>query len=562
MQYPVVPRHAEKLPDVFTSKKAMLFSGIVCAIPFVFPYAFLLAWVAYVPLACAFFAPHICKRALFTRAFLFAWGFYTVGYSWLGELYPMDYVGFSRIQSFLVILLALTAIPLLHGLLFAVSVLFVRILADFSGGSERSICRPFCVLLFPCAVVLTEYLQSLGTLAFPWCRVYVTQAAFPCLLQSASLFGSYFITYLVLVINALLAYGLCSQKGDKRRRVAAWLLASMLFLGNAVFGICRSGVLTARYDAPETPRITAATLQGNISSSEKWSGGFRSMSERYLMLAENALADIRRKEADSASKSCGILLVTPETALPVEIDSAENPYVRPFSELAVRENATVALGAFSVQDGGCGNSMFFLTPDGSISEPYTKRHLVPFGEYLPYRPILQTLLPALAEINMLSDDLYAGTETAVFPSECGGIGTLICYESIFSPLCRDTVRDGADILIVATNDSWFGASAALRHHLAAAQMRAVENGVSVIRAANTGISALIYPNGRAVQTLGAQKTGYLVGELPCERAHTLYTAAGDTPLAWGCCLAAAAVLLGLRRRRGKTDTVSKGELYA
>ena len=506
----------EQFCRFFTSKKAMLFSGIVCAIPFVFPYAAALSWVGYVPFALVFL--NIGKaeraRAVFPKAFLFGLSFYTVGYSWLCELYPMDFIGFDRTESLLVILLAITAVPSLHALILAACATVCKAVAGKASA-------PVTALAFPCAILFTEYLQSLGALAFPWCRVFVSQAAFPVLLQSASLFGSYGLTALVLTVNLLIAYAWIAPK---RRRIFLGAALS-LFSVNLLFGAVRMNLSERRFVREDTPRFDAVVLQGNIPSDRKWNGNVGDMFTRYLALCDQALGQFGDNESASG-ETRGTLVLTPETALPVSID-AHSGYAEILSRYAEENEASLAVGAFAKLSAGSGNSIFVFTPDGEISEPYTKRHLVPFGEYLPYRAFFERFLPALAEINVLSEDQAAGTDAVLFDSPVGKIGSLICYESIFPELARENVRAGAEILLIATNDSWFGSSGALRHHLAQAQMRAIENNVPVLRAANTGISALIAPDGRIVRSLGANLTGTLSASLPYGAGATLYSVLGD-----------------------------------
>ena len=208
-----------------------------------------------------------------------------------------------------------------------------------------------------------------------------------------------------------------------------------------------------------------------------------------------------------------------------------------FAAYAEKERISIAVGAFSsekqpdVADRDVyGNSVFVFTPDGTMSAPYSKQHLVPFGEYLPYRRFFERFFPALADSAAFGTDLTAGNGTVLPETPVGKVGVQICYESVFGKYCRAQVNGGAEILLISTNDSTFGSSQALRHHLAQAQMRAIENNVPVLRAANTGISALITSDGRLVKTLGADETGYLAGLLPYGTGSTLYRAVGDSIL--------------------------------
>ena len=216
----------------------------------------------------------------------------------------------------------------------------------------------------------------------------------------------------------------------------------------------------------------------------------------------------------------------PETAFPFTLRE-DSKYAKALSEFTANNGVYLAAGAFSDESVGSGNGVFMFSHEGKMSKPYLKQKLVPFGEFLPYRSFFETFVPVLAEINILSEDVVAGTKNVIFETYAGNVGTLICYESIFPEICRKSVNDGAEIIIVSTNDSWFGSSGALRHHLAASSLRAIENNVPVIRSANTGISALIRPDGNVIKMLGANKTGFVCSELPVGSGETLYSKVGD-----------------------------------
>lgn len=506
-----------RLAEIACSKKAMIISGIVCAIPFVFEDLFLLSWIAYVPLALMFFCDRSDKKAF--RVFLFGFFYYFVGYSWLSALYPMNFAGFSNAESVGIIVLALTAIPLIHSALFTLSFAVCEKAVSASFPTVK-------VLVFPLVAVFAEYLQSVGSLAFPWCRVFVSQSASNAVLQSANLFGSYFITYIVLLTNALLAYSIVGNK----RKIACAVIALSVFAVNYVYGVAR----LALYDDARQG-FGAVALQGNFSSSAKWSGSTDDMLDVYFELADEALEKLPNGE--------NAIVLMPETGIPVVINESSR-YAKRVSAYACDKNITFAVGAFSDKGETSGNSIFLFSSDGEMSEPYSKRHLVPFGERVPYRAFFTAIFPPLAEINMLKYDLYEGNDTVVWNTENGKIGSVICYESVFPSLCRKSVRDGAEILLVATNDSWFGKSEALRHHLAAARMRAIENNVPIIRAANTGISALINPDGSVVSSLGVSQRGYVSGVLYHSGGTTLYTVIGD---GWVVLCGAAVCLLAVCR---------------
>lgn len=304
---------------------------------------------------------------------------------------------------------------------------------------------------------------------------------------------------------------------EKHPKLAAFGL--ILLLLNLAFGQARLAYMDKKLD--EADVFTGIALQGNVPSSAKWSLSNKETAERYLILAKEAV-----NAADKNAFGGERIIVMPETAFPFTLRD-NSKYAKALSEFTANNGVYLAAGAFSDEAEGSGNGVFMFSPDGKMSKPYLKQKLVPFGEFLPYRSFFETFVPVLAEINILSEDVVAGSEASVFETASGGVGAIICYESIFPEICRKSVNDGADIIIVSTNDSWFGSSGALRHHLAASSLRAIENFVPVIRSANTGISALIRPDGKVVEMLGANKTGFVCSELPKGIGETLYSKVGD-----------------------------------
>ena len=490
-------------------KKRMLvaFSGIACAIPFVFPYAFFLPWIAYTPLALLFFEKDASVRDVFRGFFAFGFCYYLVGVSFLVHLYPMTAYGFDELQSLLILAAALAGIP----------ALFALLLALCAAGGKYAVLRlrsdvP-ALLLFPCVFVLTEWLQSLGPLAFPWCRVFVTQGALPLLYQIGAVLGSYALTFAVPLAGAFFAISV------KRRDGRFLAFGAAVYLVLFCYGACRFAVMESHIG--KGTAFNAAALQGNYNSNDKWSVSAKDAASRYLSLAGDAEAGF-----DPALPA---IVVTPETAIPATLDD-DGGLLALFRDHAAQKNETLAVGAFRDEENGYANVLFWINPDGSLAEPYRKRHLVPFGEFLPFRGVLETVVPSLADMNMFAEDLVSGGKAETVETPVGTAGSLICFDSVFPSLARE---NAGDILVIATNDSWFENSPALAQHLSCAVMRAVENGVPVIRAANTGISALIESDGRVTQMLGEGETGFAAGVLHVSRISTLYRAVGDA-LACAC----------------------------
>jgi apolipoprotein N-acyltransferase len=169
---------------------------------------------------------------------------------------------------------------------------------------------------------------------------------------------------------------------------------------------------------------------------------------------------------------------------------------------------------------------------------------VPFGEYVPY----QTVLFFVSQVVQAVGAMEAGTEATVFALPGGRFGVLVCYEGIFPPVARAMVRGGADFLVNVTNDAWYGPTSAPAQHLAQGVFRAIENRVPIVRAANTGISALIASDGRIAWQGPLDEMLWHAGEIAWPGVRTAYSRAGDV-FVWGCvALVLVAAAWGLGRR--------------
>jgi len=167
-----------------------------------------------------------------------------------------------------------------------------------------------------------------------------------------------------------------------------------------------------------------------------------------------------------------------------------------------------------------------LFRDGKIVETYRKIHLVPFTEYFPYKQAL----PGIYRWLRYADTHFweKGREYTVFESDGVKFSTPICFEDTFGYLCRNFIREGADVLVNMTNDSWSESVAAEMQHMSMGVLRAVENRRSVVRATNGGITAIIDPNGKILKTFAPFVEGYLAGVVPVYKARTTpYTRWGD-----------------------------------
>lgn len=269
---------------------------------------------------------------------------------------------------------------------------------------------------------------------------------------------------------------------------------------------------TVRLMATTPPTdTTVRTVQGNILQTEKWDPAFRDRNiSRYLDL--------------SAQSGSFDVLLWPESAFPGYLD--ENPEM--LDQIAERlpEGRVLLTGAQTRESAGTGtryrNSILAVDQTGRIVTRYAKHHLVPFGEYVPLRGFLplQRLTIGLGDFTP-----GPGPQTVELPG-LSPVGLSICYEAIFPGRVVDAASR-PDWIFNATNDAWFGASLGPRQHLASARMRAVEEGLPMVRAANTGISAVIDGYGRIVARLGLDETGFLDARLPAALPATSFAKYGQ-----------------------------------
>ena len=191
------------------------------------------------------------------------------------------------------------------------------------------------------------------------------------------------------------------------------------------------------------------------------------------------------------------------------------------------------------------NTVIVFYPDRSYDEKiYSKRMLVPFGEYVPWRAFLLKLIPKLGEINMLDSDLAKGEDAVSVNTKTLGVsvGPIICFDSIYEEPVRQTVAAGAEIISLSTNDSWFSDSAAIYMHNNQAKFRAIENGRYLLRSANTDVSSIIAPDGSVLGEQEVLTRGMVVADVYARDVQTPYTQLGYL-LVWLCFGAQIALVL-------------------
>jgi apolipoprotein N-acyltransferase len=484
------------------------------------PFGFL-AWFALVPFLLALDASVRAgagPRRVFGLGYVFGLAFYLVGTHWIALLSDV----------------AIT-VPWLKYPAWVAAAAYLALFPALAATASAWLARRSGVALHvvvPFVWIAVEELRASGEMGFPWFQPGYTQHAYVPLLQMASLGGVTLVTFWLLWINVLLGRALA---GPGRARAA--LGAGLLLLLPWTWG---SRVLAV---APGTAGPPVALVQGNIPGEIKWSGEHQAeILDTFLTLSRAA----------ATSEPRPVLIVWPETAtgsyLRRQIDQA-----LAVTRLAATHRTPVFSGYADWRVDATGTRVFhnaagMFRPDGSMGEVYAKRHLVPFGERMPF----QWLVPAIGRIELGQAEWTPGDREVMFQSEAGRFSPLICFESIFPDLSRRDVRAGAEWLVNITNDEWFGDSGALYQHAAMAVFRAVENHVPLARCANTGLTMMIDAHGRVVKRLPVFRPGVLIERVPPRGRGTLFTRVGDwVGLMCGGAVALLAALAWLRPLTGR-----------
>lgn len=384
-------------------------------------------------------------------------------------------------------------------------------------------------LLLALSWYLLEYSFALLP-AFPWLPIAAALAQWPLLIQSADIFGAYF-TGALWLFSALLCFN------PLKPRISSGLRALSVATGAILLSVMiwYGAYQLLGTDHSDDAIVNTIMVEGNIDQNQKWTPPFQKKSLAiYLNLTSEALA----KAAAIGIKEP--LIVWPETAMPFFYET--NAYLGGELAEAVREwKHPLLFGAPGVSgqplDEVVFNRAFLLGPDGKTLGKYDKVHLVPFGEYLPEWLKFDFLEELLQGVGIYA----AGDSIKSLNYGPLALGVLICYEAIFPWLARDRVAGGANILVDISNDGWFGRTPAARQHLYLAVLRCVEQNRWLLRATNTGISAVADNRGRIVFTGPMFKEGYLLCRGRLIAGRSIFYYAGN----WLPCLAVLLVAAGL-----------------
>ncbi len=455
-------------------------------------------------------------RPLRTSAFLgwvFGFGQFLAGLYWVGYAFTVDSPAHAWQIPFVAILLP-GGLALFPALACAVAALVWR------PGTGR-------IFLFASAYAACEWLRGHLLTGFPWNLAAYSWGAVPAIMQSAAAIGAYGLTLLTLLFGASFAGFAGGPRTAWRLPVALVMLFALLWTGGEL-----RLALAPRVDVP---RVRLRLVQPNIPQAEKFLPQLRLRNWRRLIDLSHAPA-----------RQPPTIVVWPEAAPPFLLTRepaalAEVAALTPDSRLLM--SGTVRVAATADSGFHYFNSFDIFSHDARLIWVFDKFHLVPFGEYLPLPGLLHAL--GITKLVNMPDgfDHGPGPRTFDVPG-APPVDPLICYEIAFPGAVVGRVRPGW--IVNVTDDSWFGPSTGPYQHLLMARMRAIEEGLPVVRDANTGISAVIDPLGRVDRSLGLGKTGFLDSALPRALPSTPYARLGNIGFAL---LLAVCLLLGFGLRR-------------
>lgn len=374
------------------------------------------------------------------------------------------------------------------------------------------------IVTAPVLWVSLEYARSnAGFLEFPWTLMGHSQYLNLPVIQISAFTGIYGVSFLIIMVNVTISEIILNRSRAFKPTIVTVIILGISFVYGYVILTKRSG----------RDIVSISVVQGNIPQEIKWRRKFRKQHfERHVRLT---------KEASNNGNAS--LIIWPEAS--VQSLKRNFYFLQNISALARETKTHLLIGSSqrpksgSKELGKIGkkwfNSACLVSPGGKIMGQYNKIHLLPFAEYLPYKD----WFPWTTRFVSKASDFIPGTEYTIFDLDETKFGVTICWENLFPELFRQFVKSGATFMVNITNEAQFGDTEALYHFAVMSVFRAVENRISIVRCANTGISCFINPHGRIMGRVHdsngkeAFVEGYLTMEVPLSHKKTFYTKYGD-----------------------------------
>lgn len=386
------------------------------------------------------------------------------------------------------------------------------------------------IVLLPITWVAVEFLRNyMPANGFPWSNIAMSQYKILPAIQMVDLVGVYGLIFVMVWVNQYVAELICKLRKEAivnfAQKTAVTVVLMVVVL---TYGFIRLHTVPASFRGQ--PSLSIAMIQGNIDQGEKWEA---SKAKENLDVYRSGVAKLRNVPLD--------LIVWPEASYPSYFSTTMasiKPHVLGLTDMEMTSQPYTLMGAVSEEpSGNYHNSAFLFDAHGRIEGQYHKAHLVPFGEYIPWKK----LFFFAKKLTQPVGNFIAGTSYEPLEFDGTKMGILICYEDIFPQIARKTTARGAQFLANLTNDAWYGVSSAAYQHLALSIFRAVENRRFLIRSTNSGVSAVVDPWGRTMMESKIFERSLMVGTIAPLTELTPYTRLGDW-LAWGSIAYSAIVL--------------------
>jgi len=456
----------------------------------------------------------------------FGFGYHLVGLYWVGNAFLVDAKTFGWLLPF-----AVTALPAGMAIYTALGLALARML--WTRGPSR-------LLALAVALTVTEWLRGYLFTGFPW-NTYGYALTGPLLLaQGAALIGVWGLTFIAVAVFASPAV-LLDERSDTRRPWLPLALGVVVLAALAGYGTFR----LSRTPSTFVDNVRLRIMQPNLQQDDKfnYSAKQRVMSQ-YLDLSDRSTGPQSSGVRDATH------LIWPESAFPFLL--TREPEAMAQIAALLPQGTVLITGAVRAPELATGqklerayNSIYVIDHDGTILSVYDKVHLVPFGEYLPFQSFLESL--GIMQLTKLPGGFIPGERRrAMDVPRAPRMLPFVCYEIVFPGEARSS-GERPGWLINLTNDGWFGLSSGPYQHLRQARVRSIELGLPLVRAANTGISAVIDPVGRIVHSLPLGTEGVLDAQLPRRIDAPLYARTGDA----GVFLTLALIAIVLIRRRSR-----------
>lgn len=474
-----------------------ILSGILLIIIFPSLNFSILSWIALVPLLLA-----IKDKNLKQSFFL---GFLAGFIAFLGILYWLGitlvkYGDISITVSWLVLVLLASYLALYVAFF---SLLFRWWTAHFPASR-------WAFLYAACVWVSLELLRTYLLTGFPWALLGYSQWTSVRMIQIAEFTGVYGVSFLIVMVNVAVSQLIGTRWQIKaiKAKLEILILPALILLLCWVYGFL---IIPSSSDVIQLPSVRMAVIQANIKQDVKWE-----QTKQFEIL------DKYGRLSRVAAKEGAAVVVWPETAVPGYLKYQLGLLFR-VKNVARVNKVWLITGGPDFKDENYYNSVFLISPDGEIAGQYNKIHLVLFGEKIPLRKTLSKFFKIFNELG----DYTPGDKISLLETPFGRVGAEICFESLFPDLFRRFVKDGAEIMINVTEDGWYGPTSAPGQHFSVNVFRAVENRVSVVRAANTGISGFIDPYGHRRKISDIFTEDFLTHNVVLRQKTTFYTRYGD-----------------------------------